>query len=190
VFNQLDCNHSGSIEVDELNLMFTYYGIAITRSELVRLFNLVDRDGSGNLDLEEFKAFAQDPKSNGVFKSLIQRMRAEHEKRFGEGRVKTYLPFCITKLLEHLSYLGRRETIFEELRSRPMGKEGHSPLQTMKNFIKLFLLNQENAMATNVPTHYDNSIITKLLQEKRPSGKTESERLEEMSQQIIEEWAQ
>lgn len=161
--------------------MFTYYGIAITRAELVRLFNLVDRDGSGTLDLEEFKAFAQDPKSNEVFKSLIQRMRAEHEKRFGEGRVKTYLPFCITKLLEHLSYLGRREKIFEELRSQPMSTEGHSPLQTMKNFIKLFLLNQGNAMATNVPAHYENSIITKLFSEKRSSIKSESERLEEMS---------
>ena len=87
-------------------MMFTYYGIDITRQELVRLFNLVDRDCSGHLDLEEFKAFAQDSRSNQIFKSLIQRMRAEHEKRFGEGRVKTYLPFCITKLLEHLSYLG------------------------------------------------------------------------------------
>ena len=72
----------------------------------MKLFNMVDTDCSGHLDLEEFKAFAQDEKSNQIFKGLIQRMRSEHEKSFGTGRIKGYLPFCITKLLEHLSYLG------------------------------------------------------------------------------------
>lgn len=63
--------------------MFAHYGIDTTRQELAKLFNLVDSDGSGDLSLAEFKTFAQDPRSNEVFKSLVTRMRAEHEKRFG-----------------------------------------------------------------------------------------------------------
>ena len=72
----------------------------------------------------------------------------------------------------------------------------------MKNFIKLFLLNQETTMATSIPATYENSIIEQLLkkaqdaqldtQSKKQSSrnvvelldpnKTDDERLEEMSQ--------
>jgi Ca2+-binding EF-hand superfamily protein len=58
VFNHIDYNQSGTIEVEELHLMFAYYGIDLSRSELVQLFNQVDKDGSGDLSLEEFKSFA------------------------------------------------------------------------------------------------------------------------------------
>lgn len=129
VFEQIDYNRSGTIEIDELNLMFAYYGIEVSRHELVQLFNLVDKDCSGGLDIEEFKSFAQDPQANQLFKTLIQRMRAEHEKRFGKGRVKTYLPFCVTRLLEHLSYLGRREQICDEINSNRIENGSyHRPL--------------------------------------------------------------
>ncbi len=32
---------------------------------------MIDKDASGNLNFEEFKAFASDPESNKVFKNLI-----------------------------------------------------------------------------------------------------------------------
>jgi hypothetical protein len=63
--------------------MFAYHGIELTKAELVSLFNQVDRDGSGDLNLDEFKSLAQDSKANQIFKTLILRVRAEHEKRFG-----------------------------------------------------------------------------------------------------------
>ena len=51
VFDQIDYNRSGTIEIDELNLMFAHYGIDISRHELTILFNLVDKDRTGDLNL-------------------------------------------------------------------------------------------------------------------------------------------
>lgn len=95
--------------------MFTYYGIDISKQELFRLFNIIDKDNSGCLDMEEFKAFASDPTANRIFKDLIYRMRKEHEKHFGQGRVNAYLPFCITRLFENLNFLCRRDAIFHDI---------------------------------------------------------------------------
>jgi hypothetical protein len=47
----------------------------------------------------------------------------------------------------------------------------------MKNFIKLFLLNQENAMITSIPCNYENSFLKKLLAKDKPvpyAGKSEA----------------
>jgi hypothetical protein len=120
----------------------------------------LDKDSSGSLDLEEFKAFTQDTKANAAFKAFAQRMRLEHEKRFGQGRVKTYLPFCISRLLEHLSFIGRREVISEAINS---GDSHHVPLINIKNFIKLFLLNQENAQSCSISNDYENTLLGRLL---------------------------
>jgi hypothetical protein len=64
-------------------------------------------------------------------------MRVEHEKRFGHGRVKTYLPFCVAKLLENLSFQFRRENVMKELNKFTIDD---SPMESIKNFVKLFLL--------------------------------------------------
>jgi len=44
--------------------MFAYYGIEVTRAELIKLFNLIDKDRSGDLNFNEFKAFACNPDAN------------------------------------------------------------------------------------------------------------------------------
>ena len=46
-------------------------------------------------------------------------------------------------------------------------------------------------MITSVPCNYENSFLTKLLSKDKPAsfnGKTEAQRLEEMSQQVLADW--
>ena len=76
--------------------------------------------------------------------------------------MKTYLPFCVSRLLEHLSYLGRRETIVGELEGCSIFSEGHKPLQNIKNFIKLFLLNQEITKSNSVSGEYQSTILGRM----------------------------
>lgn len=164
VFDQIDWNKSGTIELDELNLIFTKYGIELTRQELCTLFNHVDADSSGTLSLNEFKTFALDPKAQQFFKAFIMRARQKHEMRFGKGRVKGYLPFCVTRLLEHLSFLGRRESIQQNIAANTIdGDNPHNPLNQMQNFIKLFLLNEENADKSTISPEYENTILGRIL---------------------------
>jgi acid phosphatase class B len=49
----------------------------------------------------------------------IEKERAEQERLFGNGRTKTYLPFCMTKLLENFSYQGRRDVLEDEKSPNP-----------------------------------------------------------------------
>jgi hypothetical protein len=51
----------------------------------------------------EFKDFACGDKTNELYRPLLKRVREKQELIFGEGRVKTYLPYCLTKLVENLS---------------------------------------------------------------------------------------
>lgn len=51
----------------------------------------------------EFKDFACGDKTNEMYRPLVKRVREEQERLFGIGRVKTYLPYCLTKLVEDLS---------------------------------------------------------------------------------------
>ena len=75
VFNQIDFNKSGAIELDEFSLLFAQQGINMSRHDLIQLFNIVDKDCSGDVSIKEFRDFAHDSKSNELFKSLIQQAR-------------------------------------------------------------------------------------------------------------------
>ena len=71
VFKKFDIDKSGAIEVDELYTMFVNYGVDIEKSDLRTLFKIVDEDGSGSLNLEEFKKFTLNPIANELFRSII-----------------------------------------------------------------------------------------------------------------------
>lgn len=55
VFTKFDTNHSGEIEVMELNSIFQYLGSVIRIEEVNKLLLKVDFNGSGSLDLREFR---------------------------------------------------------------------------------------------------------------------------------------
>ena len=54
VFHDYDKNGDGRIDMDELRAVFSEMGTKMPRRKLKRLMKLVDKDGSGSLDYEEF----------------------------------------------------------------------------------------------------------------------------------------
>ena len=60
-----------------------------------------------------------DAKVQEIYKAIIEKERVEQERVFGNGRTKTYLPFCMTKLLENFSYQGRRDVLEDEKSPNP-----------------------------------------------------------------------
>lgn len=60
-----------SLDVMELFNMFWKYHIHIDVESLKELFWIVDKDGTGELDLDEFKLFSTSQEANYKFKQLI-----------------------------------------------------------------------------------------------------------------------
>jgi hypothetical protein len=83
------------------------------------MFNIADKDQSGDLSFNEFKNMLNDSKIQDLYKVIIEKERVEQEKVFGNGRTKTYLPYCMTKLLENLSYQGTRDVLDDERSPHP-----------------------------------------------------------------------
>ena len=54
VFKHFDSDGSGSIDVDELGLVFEAMGQTLTKEELKALMDQVDDDGSGEMEFDEF----------------------------------------------------------------------------------------------------------------------------------------
>lgn len=55
IFRKFDTDKSGSIELDELFEMFRSNDIRVTKPQIRQLFRVVDKNGSGDLSIEEFK---------------------------------------------------------------------------------------------------------------------------------------
>ena len=140
VFYKFDQDRSGTIELRELYEMFLEYGVDINQYELRKLFNIVDSDGSGALSIAEFKKFSSNPLANSHFRKMIQRIRSEHEKIFGphyELR-RGYLPFNLTRLLDYLSHMSKREALIEGIENTKY--EYDASKRHIKDFIKVFII--------------------------------------------------
>lgn len=140
VFLKFDTDGSGTIGLKELYEMFLDYGVDINKDELKQLFNIVDSDGSGELSIEEFKKFSSDPLANMYFRKMVQRIRSEHEKIFGphyELR-RGYLPFNLTRLLDYLSHMSKRETLMNGIEKTKF--EYDASKRHIKDFIKVFII--------------------------------------------------
>lgn len=136
VFERIDYTNSGKVKIEEFALIFTNFNIQISKNELQAMFNMADRDQSGDLSFNEFKQMVNDQKIQEIYRAVIDRHRDQQEKIFGPGRTKTYLPYDLTKLLENFSYQGRRDHIED---SSDITEKEH-PYSVSKTYVKLFLL--------------------------------------------------
>jgi Ca2+-binding EF-hand superfamily protein len=78
IFIHYDTDHSGTLEIGEMQEMFSLHKIPLTREQLTRVFALVDEKGSGSLTLDEFKAFFSDQIGNSVFKNIMNSVKLQH----------------------------------------------------------------------------------------------------------------
>lgn len=54
VFNLFDINGGGTIDANELNSALQSVDIQLTRQEIVDVLHVIDEDGNGEIDFEEF----------------------------------------------------------------------------------------------------------------------------------------
>lgn len=65
IFDGFDEDGGGSIDRDELKNAFTKLGVSVSEEELDQAFGVLDKDGSGELDFNEFLQLFQMMKKNG-----------------------------------------------------------------------------------------------------------------------------
>lgn len=59
----------------ELKELFVEYEIKLDLDELQRVFDRLDADGTGTLDLQEFKDWQYNPDAKDGFRRLVQKVR-------------------------------------------------------------------------------------------------------------------
>lgn len=72
VFFKFDDDCSGTLDACELQQMFEQHGIEIEIEDVRKLFDMVDKNKRGRLDLQQFKEFNNSEEAREFFKKLIK----------------------------------------------------------------------------------------------------------------------
>jgi hypothetical protein len=88
--------------------------------------------------MEEFKKLYSNPKTDELFRMHVKRSRNANEKDKADGKDTHYVPFNMSKFLEHMSLKQRRETVVNRLEKQYLNYK-ETP-NMCKNFIKLFVI--------------------------------------------------
>lgn len=141
------------------------------RDEIECFFNLCATQSKGYLSFEEFKDLYNNPEADKLFRFFISRARKVNEQLREEGIDTIYLPFNLSRLLEHMTLRHRRETVIDRIDANEHIFE--KTTDTIKNFVKLFIIDQ-GAMDTISKDQWSRKIADSLrsryLDEKAASG--------------------
>lgn len=77
LFNQIDADGSGEIDVDELADAMRLMGVKCTANSAKKVLKVIDTDGSGAIDIDEFLVFFKKVKDPEEIKALLS---AENQK--------------------------------------------------------------------------------------------------------------
>jgi len=77
VFQRLDYTGHGRIKIDEFSLVFEAFNLKVPNCDLYTMFNIADKDQSGDLSFNEFKSMLNDIKIQDIYKGIIEKERVE-----------------------------------------------------------------------------------------------------------------
>lgn len=83
MFQKIDYDRSGRIDVKELHHMFLSNGIEMNRKEIEAFFHLCKSNSRGYLSFNEFKELYNNPSANDLFRFYIKRARKMNEELYG-----------------------------------------------------------------------------------------------------------
>ena len=63
VFNLLDSDKNGKIDISEIKVFFTQVGYPLNDNEITQLIQMYDKNNSGVMEFDEFTSFYKDAKS-------------------------------------------------------------------------------------------------------------------------------
>ena len=121
--------------------MFSQNGIQLSRSEILAFFDLCKTNSKGYLTFDEFKDLYKNSSADDLFRFFIKRARKMNSQiRKSGSQNLIYLPFNLSRLLEHMALKQRRETVHNRIQIDQF-KFGKT-VETIKNFVKLFIIDQ------------------------------------------------
>ena len=120
--------------------MFESNGIQMSKTEIQYFFDLCKANSKGYLSFQEFKKLYNNQDADDLFRYFIKRARQINSELHGEGVDAVYLPFNLSRLLEHMTLKQRRDTVVGRIEADWLNND--KVLETIKNFVKLFIINQ------------------------------------------------
>lgn len=138
VFTKIDYDNSGKIDVGEMHYMFTSNGIELSRDEIECFFDLCHKNAKGYLSFSEFENLYKNPKADQLFRFYIKRARDMNAQLQDSNIKQIYLPFNLSRLLEHMTLKQRREAVHSRIDKQCF--EYDKAVDTIRNFIKLFII--------------------------------------------------
>ena len=91
--------------------MFKSNGIELNRNEIQAFLDLCKTNSKSYLSFGEFTDLYKNSSADELFRFFIKRARKLNSKLHGEGINCVYLPFNLSRLLEHMALKQRRETV-------------------------------------------------------------------------------
>ena len=95
--------------------MFEQHGIQIALADVKKLFDIVDKDKRGLLNLEQFKQFSNSREAGDFFKEKIKEVRQSRLTHDGKYYCTQQLPFNFNIMLEYLAAMAKRHDKINEI---------------------------------------------------------------------------
>lgn len=95
--------------------MFDSHGIQIDLRDVKKLFDTVDENKRGLLNLDQFKLFSQSKEAQEFFKEKIKEIRNARVSHDGKYYCTQQLPFNFNIMLDYLSSMTKRQEKLNEI---------------------------------------------------------------------------
>ena len=95
--------------------MFAENGIHIPYKDIKKLFDIVDHEKAGYLDLEKFKDFSKNEEAKKMFKQIIKDIRLSRILPDGTYPLIGQLPYNFNIMLEYLSSTQQRRDMLNSI---------------------------------------------------------------------------
>ena len=76
VFRKFDADQSGTLEFNELSVLFAKSGLKLPKQELLMFFRMFDQDHSGAISVKEFIDILINDEANRLFRAKAERARS------------------------------------------------------------------------------------------------------------------
>lgn len=122
--------------------MFEHHGIQFPLEDVKKLFDMVDKDKRGTLDMQQFKMFSQSRDAIDFFKEKIKDVRNSRLNHDGSYLQNGQLPFSFNIMLEYLSMQTKRSEKISEIDK--IGVKRSKADKIMALYEELFSLRESN----------------------------------------------
>lgn len=114
----------------------------MSREEIEAFFALCSTKSKGVLTFEEFKQLYNNEEADNLFRQYIMRARKLHADNGGkeDKDEPMYLPFNLSRLLEHMTLKQRRETVHKRIDETKHVFDKTN--ECVRNFVKLFIIDR------------------------------------------------